>query len=58
MEKEKEREEEYDRLMSMDERKRPYHSMKAEGSSFPTEEELEAYHRRKSRKDDPMNDFM
>ena len=41
----------------MDERKRPYNSMKAEGSMFPTEDELEAYHRTKRLQDDPMSQF-
>lgn len=58
MEKERRREMEFEELMKMDERKRPYNSMKAEGSTIPTEEELEAYHRRKRRKDDPMADFI
>ena len=58
MEKDRKREEHIDRLMEMDERKRPYNSMKAEGATVPTEEEMEAYHRRKRRKDDPMADFI
>ena len=29
--------------MSVDERKRPYHSMRAEEGRVPTEEEMEAY---------------
>lgn len=58
MEREKRKEEELKALMELDERKRPYNSMKAEGSMFPTDEEMEAYHRRKRRKDDPMNEFV
>ena len=45
-------------LMSIDERKRPYNSMKADGGMMPTEEEMEAYHRTKRLKDDPMNELM
>ena len=56
--KEKRKEEEADRLLAMDERKRPYNSMKAEGSMFPTDEEMEAYQRRKRRHDDPMAEFL
>lgn len=44
--------------MSLDERKRPYHSMKADKSQAPTEEEMEAYYLKKRRKEDPMADFM
>lgn len=44
--------------MSLDERKRPYHSMKADESQAPTEEEMEAYYLKKRRKEDPMADFM
>ena len=58
MEKEKRREKEVEELMELDERKRPYNSMKADGSTAPTEEEMEAYYRRKKRKDDPMADFI
>ncbi len=47
-----------DELMKVDERNRPYNSMKADGSMFPTEEELEAYHRTKRHKDDPMTQYM
>jgi len=41
IEAEEEREKQIDRIMSLDERKRPYHSMKADESRAPTEEEME-----------------
>jgi pre-mRNA-processing factor SLU7 len=51
-----EREKEVDRLMSMDERKRPYNVMF--NTEDPTEEELEAYRRKRQRENDPMFQFM
>lgn len=45
-----------DRVLSMDERKRPYNSMTE--VKKPTEEELEAYYLKRRREDDPMKDFM
>ena len=45
-------------LMAMDERKRPYNSMTADSGKEPTEEELEAYHRKKQLPDDPMANFI
>ena len=56
MKKEDERIKEVDRLMALDERKRPYNSMC--DSKAPTEEELEAYRRRQKHFDDPMAQFM
>lgn len=53
----KEREEAAEKLLQTDERKRSYNSMKAEGGALPTDEEMEAYHRRKRRNNDPMADF-
>ena len=44
--------------MAIDERKRPYHSLKADNSKVPTEEEMEAYRLKKRRTDDPMADFL
>jgi pre-mRNA-processing factor SLU7 len=58
MEKERLREMEVNELMKIDERKRPFNSMKADSGVAPTEEELEAYYRRKKRKDDPMEEFL
>ena len=55
---EEEREKEMARIMSMDERKRPYHSMKADESREPTEEEMEAFRMKRKRTDDPMADFI
>lgn len=52
--KESEREKEADRLLAMDERKRPYNSMKADDAVFPTDEEMEAYRLKKRREEDPM----
>ncbi|XP_050428611.1 pre-mRNA-splicing factor Slu7 [Adelges cooleyi] len=55
VEKEEERLKEVDRIMKMDERKRPYNSMYE--VSKPTDEEVEAYHMKKRRDDDPMANF-
>jgi pre-mRNA-processing factor SLU7 len=44
-----------DRLMSLDERKRPYNSMVE--SKAPNEEELEAYYMKRKREEDPMAYF-
>lgn len=52
------REKEVDALMSIDERKRPYHSMLAESGQEPTEEEMEAFRLKRRRADDPMAQFM
>ena len=51
------REKEVDALMSVDERKRPYHSMRAESGREPTEEEMEAFRLKRRRADDPMAQF-
>ena len=56
MEKEARRVKEVDRLLSLDERKRPYNSMF--DVVEPTEEEMEAYTRKKLREDDPMAKFL
>jgi len=42
--------------MKMDERKRPYNSMVE--TAAPTEEEIEAYHLKRQRSDDPMAAFL
>lgn len=52
--KEKARVREVDRIMEMDERKRPYNSMKANDVSEPTPEEMEAYKIQQKDRDDPM----
>ncbi|XP_045483843.1 pre-mRNA-splicing factor Slu7-like [Harmonia axyridis] len=44
------------KLLSMNERKRPYNSMFE--AKEPTEEEMEAYHIKRRREDDPMNAFL
>ncbi|KAK3704840.1 hypothetical protein QZH41_016149 [Actinostola sp. cb2023] len=49
---------EAERLLKMDERKRPYNSMKATDVKEVTEEELEAYRIRRRQEDDPMKDFL
>ena len=49
---------EADRLLSLDERKRPYNSMKADFSRMPTEEEMEVYKLKRRRENDPMADFL
>ena len=57
MEQEK-KEKEVDAMMSIDERKRPYHSMRAESGRQPTEEEMEAFRLKRRRTDDPMAQFL
>ncbi|XP_054717231.1 pre-mRNA-splicing factor SLU7-like [Uloborus diversus] len=47
---------EADRLLAMDERKRPYNSMYE--VKAPTEEEMEAYFIKRNRPDDPMAGFL
>lgn len=56
LDKEDERLKEVDRIMMMDERKRPYNSMYE--VSKPTDEEIEAYHMKKRRDEDPMSNFV
>jgi len=56
LDKEDERLKEVDRIMNMDERKRPYNSMYE--VSKPTDEEIEAYHMKKRREEDPMSNFV
>ena len=58
MERQAVREKEVDRLMEMDERKRPYNSMKADGGVLPTDEEMEAYRLKRKRQEDPMAGFL
>lgn len=41
----------------MDERKRPYNSLKGDYREV-TEEEMEAYHMKRRQEDDPMKDFL
>ncbi|KAL3282615.1 hypothetical protein HHI36_005790 [Cryptolaemus montrouzieri] len=45
-----------DKLLSVDERKRPYNSMYE--AKKPTEEEMEAYYMKRRREEDPMNQFL
>ncbi|KAJ4451387.1 pre-mRNA-splicing factor SLU7 [Periplaneta americana] len=47
---------EAERILSMDERKRPYNSMFE--VKKPTDEEMEAYYMKKKREEDPMAQFM
>ena len=47
---------EADKLLAMDERKRPYNSMYE--VKAPTEEEMEAYFIKRHRPDDPMAGFL
>lgn len=54
---EEERVKKVDRLLAMDERKRPYNSMTAENKA-PNEEEMEAYYMKRKRDEDPMAAFM
>ncbi|XP_071792611.1 pre-mRNA-splicing factor SLU7-like [Asterias amurensis] len=49
---------EAERLLAMDERKRPYNSLKAMDShAEPTEEEMEAFRMKRKRFEDPMSHF-
>jgi len=50
------RQAEADRLLGMDERKRPYNSMYE--VKKPTDDEMEAYFLKRRREEDPMNQFM
>ena len=45
------------KLLSMDERKRPYNSHKGDYHEA-TEEEMEAYRMKRRQEDDPMKDFL
>ena len=56
MDREKLRVADVDRLLGMDERKRPYNSMM--NIAEPTEEEMEAFSRKRIRSDDPMAAFL
>ncbi|XP_071492441.1 pre-mRNA-splicing factor SLU7-like [Diadema antillarum] len=59
MKRQEEAEREADRLLAMDERKRPYNSLKAYDSmKEPTEEEMEAYRMKRQRMEDPMAAFL
>ena len=51
-------EKEQNTSVEMDDRKRPYHSMKADDGKAPSEEQMEAYYLKKRRTDDPMADFI
>ncbi|KAL5108618.1 Pre-mRNA-splicing factor SLU7 [Taenia crassiceps] len=57
MEKEKKRLKEVDRLLALDEKKRPYHSLSADDAHVPTQEEMEAYYRLRQNPNDPMSHF-
>lgn len=56
LKKEEANQKEADRLLAMDERKRPYNSMCE--VKAPTEEEMEAYFIKRQRPDDPMAGFI
>ena len=49
---------EAERVMNMDEKKRPYNSMKGDSNKAPTEEDMEAYYMKRRREDDPMAQFL
>lgn len=57
MEKEKKRLAEVDRILAMDERQRPYHSLSANDGHVPTQEEMEAYYRLRQNPNDPLSHF-
>ena len=48
---------EADKLLAMDERRRPYNSLKGDYHEV-TEEEMEAYRLKRRQEDDPMKDFL
>ena len=56
MKKETKRVDEVNRLLQLDERKRPYNSMF--DVVEPTDEEMEAFRRKRLREDDPMAQFI
>lgn len=56
LEKEEARLREYEEMKNVDERKRKYNSMY--DAKAPTEEDMEAYHIKRSREEDPMLQFM
>ena len=58
LKREEERQKKADLLLSLDERKRPYHSMKAVNDKAPDDMELEAYYMKRARAEDPMAAFM
>lgn len=58
MQEEDKQQREAERLLQMDERKRPYNSMKASDTKEVTEEELEAFRIKRRQEDDPMKDFL
>lgn len=48
-----------DKMMAIDERKRPYNSLQRGGASLePTEEEMEAFRMKRRRQEDPMAAFV
>lgn len=47
-----------EKILAMDERKRKYNSFEGDMSTKPTEEEIEAWHIKKARADDPMAQFI
>ena len=47
------------KLLAMDERKRPYNSLRRDGDNkAPTEEEMEAFRLKRQRQEDPMAAFL
>ena len=58
MREQDEREKMVDTLMTIEERKRPYNSLKADNTKQPTEDEMDAFMRKRKRADDPMNSFV
>ncbi|KAM7540997.1 hypothetical protein Aperf_G00000028068 [Anoplocephala perfoliata] len=57
MEKEKKRLAEVEKILAMDERQRPYHSLHADDGHIPTQEEMEAYYRLRQNPNDPLSHF-
>ncbi|KAJ7385584.1 mRNA splicing protein [Desmophyllum pertusum] len=55
--KEERDQQEADKLLAMDERKRPYNSLKGNYHEV-TEEEMEAYRMKRRQEDDPMKAFL
>ena len=53
------RQREGEKLLAMDERKRPYNSLRRDGNSKePTEEEMEAFRMKRQRQEDPMAAYL
>ncbi|XP_022080625.1 pre-mRNA-splicing factor SLU7-like [Acanthaster planci] len=57
LQKEEKNQREAERILAMDERKRPYNSLRGMDTREPTEEEMEAFRMKRKRFEDPMAHF-